>query len=45
VAIGLLRLAELLLPRRYQVVPHERIAKALLEAAITAPPGKHIIAP
>lgn len=43
VAMRLLRLAEPLLPRRYRVVPHERIATALLEAAITAPFGERII--
>jgi hypothetical protein len=43
VAMRLLRLADPLLPRRYRVVPHERIARALLEAAISAPPGKRII--
>jgi len=43
VAMRLLRLAEPLLPRRYRVVPHERIATALLEAAITAPSGEHLI--
>jgi uncharacterized protein YbjT (DUF2867 family) len=32
-----------LLPRHYRVVPADKIAKALLEAAITAPPGVHII--
>lgn len=42
VAMRLLRLAEPLLPRRYRVVPHERIATALLEAAITAPSGEHL---
>ncbi|MXQ10500.1 NAD-dependent dehydratase [Microvirga makkahensis] len=39
----LLRLVERLLPRRYRVVPHQRLATALLEAAITAPPGERII--
>ena len=43
VAMRLLRLAERLLPRRHWVVPHERIATALLEAAITAPFGEHLI--
>ncbi|WP_201861341.1 NAD-dependent dehydratase [Microvirga soli] len=43
VAMRLLRLAEPLLPRRYRVVPHERIARVLLEAAVTAPSGEHII--
>ncbi|MBM1174981.1 hypothetical protein [Microvirga arabica] len=38
-----LRLAEPLLPRRYQIVPHEHIAGVLLEAAVTALCGKHII--
>ena len=31
------------LPRRYRVVPAEKIAKALLEAALTAPLGVHIV--
>lgn len=43
VAMRLLGLAEPLLPRRYRVVPHERIATALLEAAITGPSGEHLI--
>jgi len=43
VAMRVLRLAEPLLPRRYRVVPHERIAAALLQAAVAAPPGEHII--
>ncbi|MDG2571005.1 NAD-dependent dehydratase [Vibrio parahaemolyticus] len=42
-AMRLLRLAEPVLPRRYRVVPHERIARALLEAAMTAAPGERII--
>ncbi|WP_134499673.1 NAD(P)H-binding protein [Microvirga pakistanensis] len=42
-AMRLLRLAERLLPRRYRIVPHERIARVLLEAAITAAPGERII--
>jgi uncharacterized protein YbjT (DUF2867 family) len=32
-----------ILPRHYRVVPAEKIARALLEAAITAPPGVHVI--
>jgi len=32
-----------ILPRRYRVVPADKIAKALLEAAITAPAGVHIV--
>jgi uncharacterized protein YbjT (DUF2867 family) len=43
VAMRLLRLADPLLPRRYRIVPHERIATALLEAAITAPSGENLI--
>jgi uncharacterized protein YbjT (DUF2867 family) len=31
------------LPRHYRVVPADKIAKALLEAAIMAPPGVHIV--
>jgi uncharacterized protein YbjT (DUF2867 family) len=31
------------LPRHYRVVPADKIAMALLEAAITAPPGVHIV--
>ena len=32
-----------ILPRHYRVVPADKIAAALLEAAINAPPGVHII--
>jgi uncharacterized protein YbjT (DUF2867 family) len=32
-----------LLPRHYHPVSPDKIAKALLEAAITAPPGVHIV--
>ena len=32
-----------ILPRHYRVVPADKIARALLEAAINAPPGVHII--
>jgi uncharacterized protein YbjT (DUF2867 family) len=32
-----------ILPRHYRVVPADKIARALFEAAITAPPGVHII--
>jgi uncharacterized protein YbjT (DUF2867 family) len=39
VAMRLLRLTEPLLPRRFRVVPHERLAQVLLEAAISALPG------
>jgi uncharacterized protein YbjT (DUF2867 family) len=44
------RLAQLLmtafrpiLPRRYRMVPAESIARALLEAALSAIPGRHVI--
>lgn len=43
VAMRLLQLTGPLLPCRYRIVPHDRIAKILLEAAVTAPPGEHII--
>lgn len=43
VAMRLLRLADPLLPRRYRVVPHERIAQVLLDAAIAATPGRHVV--
>jgi uncharacterized protein YbjT (DUF2867 family) len=32
-----------ILPRHYRVVPADKIARALLEAAIMAPPGVHIV--
>jgi len=44
VAMRLLRLADSLLPRRYRIVPHDRIAGALLEAAVTATTGEHLVA-
>jgi hypothetical protein len=43
VAVRILRLADPLLPSRYRIVPHERIARFLLEAAVTAPRGDYII--
>ena len=42
-AMRILRLAEPLLPRRYRIVPHEQIARLLLEAAVTAPTGEHTV--
>lgn len=42
-AAGMLRALGRLLPRRYRVVPAERIAKALLEAALVAPDGLHVV--
>lgn len=41
-SIALTRLASPLLPRRYRPVRAERVAAALLEAAITAPPGERV---
>jgi uncharacterized protein YbjT (DUF2867 family) len=32
-----------MLPRHYRVVPADKIARALLDAAISAPPGVHIV--
>jgi uncharacterized protein YbjT (DUF2867 family) len=43
VALRLLRLADPLLPHRDRIVPHERIAGALLEAAVTATTGEHVV--
>lgn len=43
VAIFALSLLKPLVPRRYRVVPAERIAKALLQAAIAGVPGKHVL--
>lgn len=31
------------LPQRYRIVPAERVADALLQAALDAPPGRHVI--
>jgi uncharacterized protein YbjT (DUF2867 family) len=42
-AMRVLRLAGPLLPPRYRIVPHERIARVLLEAAVTAPREEYII--
>lgn len=43
VAMRILRWADPLLPRRCRIVSHERIASVLLEAAVTAPRGEHVI--
>jgi uncharacterized protein YbjT (DUF2867 family) len=42
-AIRIVRAAGPLVPRRYRVVPNAAVAKALLDGAVTAPPGEHII--
>ncbi|MEL1262917.1 NAD-dependent dehydratase [Pseudoxanthomonas putridarboris] len=38
-----LRALEPVVPRRYRIVPAERVADALLRAALDAPPGHHVI--
>lgn len=43
VAVQLSRLVQPLLPRRYRVVPAERIAHHLLRAALAAAPGVHVL--
>ncbi|WP_137918729.1 NAD-dependent dehydratase [Hydrogenophaga sp. 2FB] len=42
-AVGVSKLVQPLLPRRYRVVPAERIAHHLLQAALTATPGVHVL--
>ena len=42
-AVSLSRLVQPLLPRRYRVVPAERIAYHLLHAALVATPGVHVL--
>ena len=42
-AIGFSRLLAPLLPRRYRVVPAERVAHHLLESALTAAPGVKVL--
>ena len=32
------------LPQRYRIIPAERVADALLQAALDAPPGRHVMA-
>jgi hypothetical protein len=39
----LLRLADPLLPLRYRIVPHDRIAGAFLEAAVTTTTGEQVV--
>ncbi len=43
VAMRLLRLADPLLPLRYRIVPHDRIAGAFLEAAVTTTTGEQVV--
>lgn len=42
-AVQVSRLVQPLLPRRYRVVPAERIAHHLLQAALVAAPGVHVL--
>ena len=42
-AVGALTLLGPLLPRRWRINPAHAIAQAMLEAAINAPPGMHVI--
>jgi len=42
-AVGALTLLGPLLPRRWRINPARTIAQAMLEAAINAPPGMHVI--
>lgn len=42
-AVNVSRLVQPLLPRRYRVVPAERIAHHLLQAAMAATPGVHVL--
>lgn len=42
-AVGVSKLVQPLLPRRYRVVPAERIAHHLLQAALMATPGVHVL--
>jgi uncharacterized protein YbjT (DUF2867 family) len=42
-AVTMSKLVQPLLPRRYRVVPAERIAQHLLQAALAATPGVHVL--
>ncbi|MCV0437175.1 MAG: NAD-dependent dehydratase [Hydrogenophaga sp.] len=42
-AVQVSRLVQPLLPRRYRVVPADRIARHLLQAALAATPGVHVL--
>ena len=44
VALRVMGVLDGVLPRRYRIVPAERVADALLQAALDAPPGRHVIA-
>ena len=42
-AVTMSKLAQPLLPKRYRVVPADRIARHLLQAALAATPGVHVL--
>jgi uncharacterized protein YbjT (DUF2867 family) len=42
-ALRVLEVLDGVLPQRYRIVPAERVADALLHAALDAPPGRHVI--
>lgn len=42
-AVNVSRLVQPLLPKRYRVVPADRIAQHLLQAALAATPGVHVL--
>lgn len=42
-AVGVSRVLQPLLPRRYRVVPADRIAHHLVQAALSATPGVHVL--
>jgi uncharacterized protein YbjT (DUF2867 family) len=42
-AVTMSKLAQPLLPKRYRVVPADRIAQHLLQAALAATPGVHVL--
>lgn len=44
-ALRILRVLAPVLPRRWRINPAPRIASALLEAAIAAAPGVHMVTP
>lgn len=43
IALRVMGALDAVLPHRYRIVPADRVADALLQAALDAPPGRHII--
>jgi uncharacterized protein YbjT (DUF2867 family) len=43
IALRVLGALDAALPQRYRIVPAERVADALLQAALAPPPGRHVI--